>query len=361
MTELRTVKKRQYTAISNVVFDKMRYKLSTHAQRLIYIIASNVTKDDELFPVMEIDIRTLIEHLGIDKDNNKYNIVFDVFDEIGSNPLKIKNASGTKWNILPWFSQASFDSDDNKMVKIQFSKHQKKILLDLKENFSKINLNYFVKLPNDNATYLYPLIKSHYDRNKSHKNIVIFEITIERLKEWTYADELKSYDSKKTLTANKDFLKGVIGIKREKSGKWIYTKNKYKTKSRGIVEKPAGALYEISKHTELKVTARPIKRGRKFHSVEFTVVAKSKIRTSKNIGNIEVKQDDKSVKDADFFITVLGIDFIKSQYDKIDKIDLTIKSSIRTYMGEFGVKKWRQKNSTIKRIAVIGEDWYLCR
>lgn len=362
MQEVRKIKKQETAVISNHVFDNMRYKLSTHAQRLLYTIASNLSKDDELFPEMELFMPDMFALLGVENQHDKYKIVREAFIEIVKNPLE-KDASyinragnyTAKWLFIPWFG-LEYDEDIDQMIRLTFGRKAKAYLLQLKEHFVQIKLDYLLKLPSEYSTYLYPLIKSHYDRNKAHSKVVIFELSIMRLKQWTYVEEMTTYDPKKNKGANTDFLRKVIGIKRDaKTKKWDFTINKYKTKT-GERTKYAGSLWEINENTDLKVTAIALKTGYAYDRVEFTVTSNKPER--KKVPYKPRPKKGKILPD-NFILGQIDIEFLTSAYPKAEWAEDVYKGYKKAVMlGDAELKKWIKMNSSVRHfLPVMDNKW----
>lgn len=283
--------------ISNKVFEKNRYKLGIYGQRLLIALIQNIDSSEDCFPVWKINMPDLFEYIGVENNNSRYKIVKDAFFEIAKNPMeeeygRDKNGKA-KWKVHPWFG-AEFDPDLGDFVTLTFQPGITPYLLKLKDNFCKLKCTTVIKLKTQYATWLYPMLKTKFDYHREHSEIVIVEIPIQRLKEFTFTEHDKSYDPKKNTSANRNFLKRVIGIKKnkknKKSNEWEYTRNSKNEYN--------GSLFEISSNTEFAVTAIPFKSGRSYDRIQFTIRAKTR-PNEKTVKKQERTELKKYLKDVD--------------------------------------------------------------
>jgi plasmid replication initiation protein len=328
----------------------MRFKLSTNGIKLLFLLAERIDPTANLFNEWSLDIRIITQYLGIDY-KGKYDVVRDAFFEMGNNPLQYKfitKNGKTKWGTIPWFS-AEFDEEIDMNIKIQFHPRIAPYFLMLQENFTKIPIDHLLKLPTKYATWLYPLIKSKYERQAQYKTVVVFTETLDRLKEWVYAEEEKIYSDKKP-SANMDFIKRVIGINRnKKTKKWSYTSVSYETKQ-GKKEKFAGALYEITENTDLNVTAMALKTGREYDRIEFTVIKKTVEKKPKE--NAPVIKSQKIYTES-----YLSLEMLKLEYPNAEKCNAEVRQAINNV----GKSEFLKSNPTVEIIGTVGNDWYLCK
>jgi plasmid replication initiation protein len=356
---------KHHAVISNKVFDNNRYKLSTHAQRLLFTLIQNIDTEStiNLFPEWEVDMNTVFKYMGLENSNNRYDIVKDAFFEMAKNPLEeqsYRTKSGVaKWKIIPWFG-AEFDPDKSQSIKITFQDGIMPYLLKLKSNFCQVKISYLKKLPTQYSTWLYPLLKSQYDRKKEYSKIVVFEISIQRLKEFVYVENEKGYDPKKSTSANRNFINNVIGVsKNGKTKKWDYIMIKYKTKKEGVKEKYSGALYDITENTDITVTAIALKTGRSYDRIQFTVIGKeekvSKKLNTKNSG-AETEQEKAIATYTRNFLSVIP-DIEKQLNHPVSMNDL-YHYYLKTYNIRISFTSVPPKEKTIE-LALVNEKNFI--
>jgi plasmid replication initiation protein len=255
--------------LSKEVFDKCRFNIdSIYAQRLLYGLIQSLDQTQDMFPEWEIEINVLFKYLNIEKDTAKYSIVKDAFLKLQENPLQW-HLNDRRWRIIPWFTKAEYDEKGSSKVKVILNNEAKPYLLTFK-SYVKFKTEFYMQLGTLYSIWLYPYFKNNEWRGN-------FTVTIEKLKEWTFTDKIKSYNPEFNPAANNDFLKNVLGIKRNKAtNQWESIKTKYKLKgSDEYVEKPAGTLHEINTKTDITVMAEPRKNGRSFDKIDFYISTKA--------------------------------------------------------------------------------------
>jgi plasmid replication initiation protein len=269
--------------LAKEMFDKCRYQIDCiYAQRLLYGLIQSLDQTSDLFPEWEIDISVLFKYLNIEKNTAKYTIVKDAFRKLHDNPLQW-HISDRRWGLIPWFGKIEYDEKVSSRVKVSLNENAKPYLLTFK-SYVKFKTEYYMKLGTLYSTWLYP-----YFKNNEYKGN--FTVTIEKLKEWTFTDNEKSYNPEFNPGANKDFLKRVIGIKHNTVTKqWEPVKTKYKLKdSDEYIEKPAGTLHEINTKTDITVMAEPHKNGRSFDKIVFFVSPKVNALEARNKRQKEIE------------------------------------------------------------------------
>lgn len=289
MSKIRPYNPDRSTFLSAEIFDKYRYNLGLHAQRLLFGLASCLDQTQDMFPNWEIDIHGIFEYLGVSNSNKRYEIVHEAFTEIQSNPLQFKD-SAKKWGGIAWLSEFKYDESKSTYVQVEFNETVKPFLLTFKR-YCEIKAKHYNKLGTQYSTWLYPYFKNYAKLGK-------WEISLERLKEYTYNEKEKSYNPNHNKNATTDFLRRVIGVERKKDSdgnyQWQYTENSYKLKSGEKRTKTCGTLYEISQNTDIIITAEALKTQRTYDRVvfyiKFTNQAKSlHVRKKKQIA-FESKQ-----------------------------------------------------------------------
>jgi len=242
------------TLISNEVMEVNRYNLKLNAHKLLIGLAQSIDHTIDMFGDLEIDINGIFKYLEIEERNDRYTIVRDSLFNITENPLQ-KKISDKKWSSIPWMS-VEYDEDDSRFVKIRFDDKVKPYLLELKE-YTTIKGLYIAKLGGAYATWLYTVMKMIQTKYHGRR-----DISIQRLKEYTFTDSSKDHPAYNTAkSATNNFLKKVIGVQ------W-----NTKTKSYDIVKN--SPLYEINERTDIQVSVSMVKEGKKYVAVSFYVVSK---------------------------------------------------------------------------------------
>jgi plasmid replication initiation protein len=268
MEKLKKYNPERRAYIAHELLDKYRFNLTIHGQKLLFGLAQSLEHSSEIFPTWEIDIREVFKYLNISDDNNeRYEIVRKAFMEISENPIQWR-VTEKKWGSIPWHRIMSYDEEKSNYIKFEFNELAKPFLLALKQ-FCQLETKYYIELPTTYSMWLYPQLKNHVKQGW-HR------ISIERLKEITYNEKTESYDPKKNKDANRDFLRRVVGIQNDKKTKtWRCTKDK-----KG---KETGAIAEINEHTDIEVSIKVEKDGKKFSNVYFTLKLKAEVKKTEAV------------------------------------------------------------------------------
>lgn len=254
--------------ISHELIEKHRYKLGIHAQKLLFALAQNLDTTADLFPEWHINITDLFRYLNLsERNNDRYDIVREAIREIGNNPIEYR-VNAKKWGAWWWLSRMQFDAENSNYVTIKFSDDARQFLLQLNQ-FATLETKYYIDLSSQYAMWLYTQLKNKYRMAGG-----VWEVSIDRLKELTYTEQSAAYDSTKNKNANSNFLKYVIGIESVGKGAEKIWRERRDVNKEGI-ELPAGTLAEINNHTDLNVEAVPLKTGRAYDRVRFTIRLKS--------------------------------------------------------------------------------------
>jgi plasmid replication initiation protein len=235
--------------VSNELFSSQyRYKLSLHAQKLLFALASGIKDEDEFFPVWRLRISDIFAYLNLRDDNNsRYDAVRAAFAEIMKNPLEFKE-SDKKWTIIHWLSYCSYDAENSIFVNIEFNKRIKPLLLQLKE-YCLLDMKYYARFSNINSMLLYPRLRSVANMRNAK-----YIVTINDLIKITSNEDKKSY---KGTDKARNCLLHILGIKKSAEGVWLPV--------------PGSALDEINEKSDLYCCADVVKKGRSYDSVVISV------------------------------------------------------------------------------------------
>jgi plasmid replication initiation protein len=287
ITEFKKFNKEKPVFIGSELFDgTKRYNLSANAQKLLFTLAQSLDHTNELFPLWQIDIRNLFTAMGRENHHDRYDVVREAFNELANNSL-LYRISSKKWGGMSWFQSFDFDGDNSFNIEIQFSERAKDLLLCLKR-YVEVKPIHYSKL-SQYGMYLYPMLKNELYLSKKHsKYTATVEKSIDFLKEFMFCDKTKSYEN------NTNFLFNVIGIQRSRSNDDENANNwEYATlKKNGNELTINSTLYEISKNTDIEVTAEAVKKGKAYNSIKFHIQLKKEAAEKRQAKNKEnaVKQ-----------------------------------------------------------------------
>jgi len=231
---LENIKEKHLVVKSNKLIEAS-YKLSLQEARIILLLTSMIQRDDEDFNLVRIRVKDFIEFIGV-KDKDAYKRIQNITDSLGDKSLIIRGINDeTKEQTrlkLQWLASAEYFKGSG-YVELEFSQKLKPFLLQLKNRFTKYQLEHALKL-------------------KKSYSIRIYEL-------------LKQWEKIKTRSLEVDELRQILGIEK---GKYKYYAN---LKER--VLKPAQK--EISKKTDISFEFTEIKKGRKVIVLRFEIKPKN--------------------------------------------------------------------------------------
>ena len=193
--------------------------------RLVALVATKINADDNDFKTYEVKVSEIINKK--DTGGSQYEIIDKTTDYSMSRILRIKEKNGwAKYNI---FSSCKYNSEKGS-ISVSFHPDLKPHYLQLKERFTKYNLQQFLLLPSTYSQRLYEILKSWDDQPE-------IVISIE--------------DFHQMLDVPESLKKDYTNFRRR------------------VLEK---AHKDIHKHTSLKYdweTSEPPKQGRKVKAIRF--------------------------------------------------------------------------------------------
>jgi hypothetical protein len=199
-------------------------------KRLILWLVSAIRPGDTDFHSYRVSVRQLAELLGLEKNKNIYAQVAAVTRRLMRRVIEIETLDEQRFLQIHWLSSAEYHLGQG-CVDLCFDPKLKPYLLQLKDQFTSIALQYAIQLKSLYAIRLYELLKQY-----------------QRLKERTLAvAELRrmlAIDAHK-YTLIKDFRRRVIDI----------------------------AQREINAKTDIRFAYAPIKTGRKITHFRFCIAA----------------------------------------------------------------------------------------
>lgn len=249
--------KNRTSLISNEVMMKHRYDLSLNAQKVLFGLAQSIDHTLDMFGEIEINIQAFFDYLGLNHREDRWQVVRDAFGEISKNPLQFSTEDAKRWSFIPWMS-VQFDASDSLHVKIRFTEEAKPFLLQL-NGYVKIQGKYITALGSPHATWLYPVMKMI--EGKYYGQHVL---SIQRLMEYTFTEDKKQHPAYHDPKIGKtNFMARVLGLKKSNAGYII------------IDDSPLG---QINKHTDITVSAQPLKTGRTIDRIAFVVQSKKETK-----------------------------------------------------------------------------------
>lgn len=227
------------------------YRLSLGEQRVIYVLTSMISQNDEEFKPYKLTVKEFAEILET-KSKNMYTQVAKYIDTLRERDLTIvkeKSVLKTKW-----LSSAEYFVDSG-YVELCFDPKLKPYLLMLKERFTKLSLEQMVSFNSQYSARIYEILKQY-----------------ERIGERTFTIEE---------------LRRLLVIDFNEYPKYANFKQKVILK----------AINEINSNSDLVIKFEEIKTARKITSIKFNIKSnKEPLKTENLIDDPNEKIDKENIK-----------------------------------------------------------------
>jgi len=225
------LKLEKHDAVMENSLIEARYNLTIEEQRLILTtiaVLDNLEIADNGFPLLKIPKKLIIRVTGLHKKD--YKVIKNALKRLMSRVIEIEDENG--FVLYQWFAKAKYNKGEE-FIEVQFHSDLLPYLLRLKERFTRIPLKQVLKLRSKYAIRLYELLKRYEDTGYRQDKVVDLR--------------KKLGISENGYKLFKDFEKRVL----------------------------KQAVREINKETDLEVTYKKKKTGRKITHIEFFIKTKN--------------------------------------------------------------------------------------
>lgn len=227
-----------YVVKSNDLIQKSRFKLSLTQQKVVLYLCSQIKPDDEDFHLYTIPIREFCRLCGIDGvGGRQYKAIQTTLEQLRQKSYIIRLTEHRSTSVS-WVNKWWLDTSAGvQCVQIWLDPDMKPYLLRLKDNYTKYEYAYTLRMTHKATPRLYELLKSyHYDKTKPYDKA----FPVEELRQLLDAD-----------------------------GKDTYKQFRY---FRHFILDPS--IQEINEQTDILVSVKPKKQGRNIVDVEFHIEPK---------------------------------------------------------------------------------------
>lgn len=264
------------------------YKLTMSEQRLLVLLASTISPNDEDFKDYEITVSDFAQMFELELNKSLYDTLQNAALSLMKQQLRFNDDSVIK--VVQWLSYIEYVKGSG-VVKLRFDKALMPHLLQLKERFTQYRLDNIVRLSGQYSARLYELLKAESFKAKSGKFQRSFKI---------------------------DELRVILGI--EENAYPIFNDLKLR------VINPS--INEISVSSDLIVNdVKYGKTGRKITNVTFLVEVHSKDETHLRQTNLQT-EDAKPEKESDNHAII----------DSLVNLGFSLEMA-KKYKSKHGVKK----------------------
>jgi Initiator Replication protein len=207
-----------------------KYSLTLQEKRLIYWLISEIKPEDGDFKPYRVAIKELTAFLGLENNNRIYQQMAEVTERLMRRVMKIEEPENKSLLQVAWVSSARYHLGKG-CVDISFDPQLKPYLVQLKNQFTSIELRYAIHLQSVYAMRIYELLKQY--RKIGERVLPIAELR-----------EMLGIEAHKYQYIN-DFRRFVIDI----------------------------AQREINGKTDIRFDYFELKQGRKITDIRFVIAA----------------------------------------------------------------------------------------
>jgi plasmid replication initiation protein len=134
-----------------------RYKLNLAEQRLILLLASEITPDDKDFKSYQISIADFAKMFDLEPCNSLYEKVQNAANSLVGKTLQL-SADETMIKMTTWLSYVEYVKGSG-VIKLEFHSSLKPYLLQLKSHYTQYNLNHVINFTSQYSIRFYELLK----------------------------------------------------------------------------------------------------------------------------------------------------------------------------------------------------------
>ena len=283
-----------------------RHRLSVVERRFLLWIISQINSDDDEFKTYRISVTEWADFVGIKKRGDIYKDVAEMANSFTTRNIAIKKENEKKERFFNWFHHIEYDWGTG-TISAQIHEDLRPYLLQLKEQFTSITLEYALVLSSFYAGRLYDL--------------------------------LMQYRVIGTRVIDLPILKSWLGVTGDKYENFAF----FRRRVLDIAQR------EINEKTDLKFDWEAIKSGRKVVAIKFVIASNVPAVTASN----KEESDEKSAR----LFQQLQRHGIKAKQAR-SLIDEHEEACIVWAVGEF--EKRKRKDTTVTTgwlVSAIKEDW----
>lgn len=248
------LKNRNIVTLSNKIIES-KYNLTLEEQNILYITASQISKDDDEFQEYRIKIKDLEI---IESSVKKHSQIKHVAEKMMSRTITVFDKDNPKdFIVYNLFEKIRYISKEASLV-TKFHKELHPFFLKLKKEFTKANLAHLVSFKSKYTGRLYLDMKKEYDKQKKFKKTISIEIGVN--------DLLIRYEMPQSYYDYYSKFKNSFLLK---------------------------VVFEINNKTDMYIQYEEIKTGRKITSIKFSISEKEK-SYEQQVNNI---QDSNTLSD----------------------------------------------------------------
>ena len=294
--ERQSMEKAAHISTEIFVYGRTRWRMKVRPFRLLMMVCQAISSEKgqlPIFPEYVFPLEKVFTYLGLEKTKGRYDLLAEDLREFLSSCVEIKSYTkrgAQRWTGTSFITWYLLDEEES-VLSIQINEKARDYLFGM-NRWCSMQPKFYLRLSTEYQNWFYTFLRKELNFNPK----IIVEISA--LKEMLYLDKTPSYNMTENPNANDNFFKRVIGIRKPKDWKytpkgkntpWEYTKD-----SRGEY---TGALAGITMHTDMNVTAYPVKTGRSYTAIVFEISSKAKVLTEATKVRVRKESSKHDIQD----------------------------------------------------------------
>ncbi len=155
-----------------------RYHLSLAEQRLVLLLASEISPDDEDFKDYEIRVADFAKMFGLESDKSLYEKIESSANTLLGSIIALKKGNEVEKTV--WLSYVKYTKGSG-VVRLRFDKSLKPYFLQLKSHFTQYQTNYVMDFKSQYSIRFYELLKMDAYKAKNSQFEKYFDVSELRL------------------------------------------------------------------------------------------------------------------------------------------------------------------------------------
>lgn len=294
--ERQSMEKVAHISTEIFVYGRTRWRMKVRPFRLLMMVCQAISSEKgqlPIFPEYVFPLGKVFTYLGLEKTKGRYDLLAEDLREFLSSCVEIKSYTkrgAQRWTGTSFITWYLLDEEES-VLNIQINEKARDYLFGM-NRWCSMQPKFYLRLSTEYQNWFYTFLR----KELNFKPKITVEISV--LKEMLYLDKTPSYNTTKNPNANDNFFKRVIGIRKPKDWKytpkgkntpWEYTKD-----SKGEY---TGALAGITMHTDMNVTAYPVKTGRSYTAIIFEISSKAKVLTEATKVRVRKESSKHDIQD----------------------------------------------------------------
>lgn len=311
MIKTKTRDEKHFVVKSNALVEA-RYRLSLQESHVILWLLSQIRAEDEDFKEHRLDIAEFAKMVEVRVDS-QYSELRTITKNLIQRAMEIYNSEKKEWLQISWLSSVVYQSTEG-CVLLCFDPRLKPYLLQLKEQFTKINISDTLKFKSIYAIRIFELLLQYEPIGKRKTTI----------------EELRKY----------------CGVK----------ENEYREYSDFKVKAINRATTEINDKTIYDVGYREIKQSRKVASLEWTIGKKTAFEKFQQEKAVILQKEFRS--ESALIEKIMGYGFTKQAAKKLiqSEAEEGIVNAIKSV--DIQISRGHVKNAKAMLIKAIQEHYH---